>query len=43
MAYFKNKNTFLVDYTICFHVAVHDKWCLHISIQQNENGLERGF
>ena len=22
---------------------VHDKWCLHKSVGQTENGLERGF
>ena len=39
---FKRTNAFL-GYTICFHEIVHDKWCLHKSVRQTENGLERGF
>ena len=40
--YFKKKKTFLV-YAICFYETVHDKWCLHKSIQQTENGWEHVF
>ena len=40
--YFKKKNIFLV-YAICFYETVGDKWCLHKTVQETENGLERGF
>ena len=42
VGYFKKTNAFLV-YSICFHETVHNKWCLHKSVRQTENGLERGF
>ena len=42
VGYFKKTNALLV-YFICFHETVHNKWCLHISVRQTENGLERGF
>ena len=42
MGYFKKVNAFLV-YAICFHKTVHDKWCLHESVGQAENDVERGF
>ena len=40
--HFKTTNAFLV-YAIWFHETVHDKWCLHKSVQQTDNGLKRGF
>ena len=42
VGYFKKKNALLV-YFICFHETVHNKWCLHKSDRQTENGLERRF
>ena len=39
---FLEKNPFLV-YAIYFYETVHDKWYLHKSVWQTENGLERGF
>ena len=42
MGYFKKINAFLV-YAIWFHETVHDKWCLHKSVLQTDNGLERSF
>ena len=38
VGYFKKINAFPVD-AICFHETVHDKWCLHKSVPQTENGL----
>ena len=40
--HFKKTNAFLV-YSIWFHETVHDKWCLHKSVLQTDNGLERSF
>ena len=40
--FFKETNAFPV-YAICFNETVHDKWCLHKSDWQTENGLELGF
>lgn len=34
--------SFLV-YPICFHETVCDKWCLHESVRNLENGVESGF
>ena len=42
VGYFKKINTFLV-YSVCFHKAVHNKWCLDKTVGQIENGLEGGF
>ena len=42
MGYFKKVTAFLV-YAICFHKTVHDKWCLHESVLEAENDVERGF
>ena len=42
VGYYKKRNAFLV-YFICFGETVHHKWCLHKSVGQTENGLERGF
>ena len=42
MGYFKEANAFPV-YATCLHETFHDKWCLHKSVWQTENGLERGF
>ena len=42
VGYFKETNAFLV-YAVYFHETVGDKWCLHKSVRQTENGLERGF
>ena len=33
----------MIFYAICFHETVNDKWCLHKSVRQTQNGLERGF
>ena len=40
--YLKKIDAFLV-YPICFHETVCDKWCLHESVMNLENGLESGF
>ena len=40
VGYFKKTNALLV-YFICFHETVHNKWCLHKSVRQTQNGLER--
>ena len=40
--HFKKTNAFLV-YAIWFHETVDDKWCLHKSVLQTNNGLERFF
>ena len=29
--------------TLYFHETFHDKWCEDKSVEQTENGLERGF
>ena len=42
VGYFKKTIAFLV-YAIRFHVTVHNNRCLHKSVRQTENGLERGF
>ena len=42
MGYFKKINALLV-YSKSFHETVHNKWCLHKTIRQTENGLEHGF
>ena len=36
------EEAFLV-YPICFYEIVCDKWCLHESVRQLENGLKSGF
>ena len=42
VGYLEKTNALLV-YSICFHETVHNNWCLHKSVRQTENGLERGF
>ena len=39
---FKKTNAFLVHF-IRSNETVHDKWRLHKSVWQTENGLKRGF
>ena len=40
--YFTKANALLL-FSICFHENVHNKWYLHKSVRQTENGLEHGF
>ena len=42
VGYFKKANAYLVFF-IRFNETVHDKWCLHKSVGQPDNGLERVF
>ena len=42
VGYLKKISAFPVD-EICFREIVHDKLCLDKSVEQIENGLERGF
>ena len=42
VSYFQKIKAFVV-YAKCVHETVHDKWCLHKSVVQTENGLEHGF
>ena len=39
---FEKTNAFLVHF-IRSNETVHDKWRLHTSVRQTENGLKRGF
>ena len=45
VGYFKKTNAFLVYFICltCFSEIVRHEWCLHKSVRQTENGLERGF
>ena len=42
VGYFTKSKAFIV-YVTCFNEDVHDNWCLHKSVRQIENDLERGF
>ena len=42
VGYFTKTKAFLVELTY-FNEVVHDKWCIHKSVRQIENDLERGF
>ena len=42
VGYFKKANAYLV-FSIRFNETVHDKWCLHKSVGETDNGLERVF
>ena len=42
VGYFKKANAYLAFF-IRFNETVHDKWCLHKSVGQTDNGLECVF
>ena len=42
VGYFKKANAYLAFF-VRFNETVHDKWCLHKSVGQTDNGLERVF